>query len=53
MPGTDALKSGAPRVLATTTTGILCNAFVMGPLDDPPTELMPLLVTGPKRQKGQ
>jgi hypothetical protein len=53
MPGTNTLKSGAARVLATTTTGIFCNVFVMDPLNDPPTELMPLLVTGQKKQKGQ
>jgi hypothetical protein len=33
MPGPgDTLKSGAARVLSTTTAGLLCNAFLMDPL---------------------
>lgn len=51
--GGDVLKSGAARVLSTTTKGIFCNAFVMDPNNDPPQQLMPLLITGVKKQKGQ
>jgi hypothetical protein len=29
------------------------QVFVMDPVNDPPTELMPLRVTGQKKQKGQ
>ena len=53
MPGPDTIKSGAARVLSTTSSGLLCNAFLMDPLNDPPNRLMPLLITGPKKQKGQ
>lgn len=53
MPTLVTIKSGAARVLSTTTTGLLCNAFLMDPDNDPPKVLMPLLVTGPKKQKGQ
>ena len=53
MPGGETVKSGAARVLSTTSTGIFCNAFVTDPGNDPPTRMMQLLITGAKKQKGQ
>ena len=45
----ESVKSGAARVLSTTSSGIFCNAFVMDPANDPPNHMMQLLVTGPKK----
>jgi len=53
MPGGETVKSGAARVLSTTTKGLLCNAFVLDPDNDPPTRMMQLLVTKGKAQKGE
>ena len=53
MPLPVTLKSGSARVLSTTTNGIFCTAFVMDRVNDPAVPMMPLLVTGPKKQKGQ
>ncbi len=52
-PTSATVKSGAARVLSTSTKGLLCNAFVIDPANDPPTRMMQLLVTAPLKQKGQ
>ena len=53
MPINETVKSGAARVLSTVTKGFVCNAFVINPTGDPPSVMMQLLITAPKKQKGQ
>ncbi len=53
IPALPQIKSGAARVLSTTTSGVLCNAFEIDPSNDPPARMMQLLITGVKKQKGQ
>ena len=47
------LMSGTARVLSTTSSGLLCNAYAVDASNNPPQRMMALLVTAPKKQKGQ
>jgi hypothetical protein len=53
VPADDLLVLGAARVLATTSKGVICNAFVMDYANNPPNQLMQLLVTGPTKQSAK
>ena len=52
MPAAETVKSGAARVLSTTTKGLLCNAFVIDPTNDSAQRMMQLKVMKAKAQKG-
>jgi hypothetical protein len=49
----DALPAPFTRILSTTSSGLVCNAFVTDAVNNPPSRMMPLPITGPKKQKGQ
>jgi hypothetical protein len=45
--------SGAARILSSTSSGLVCNAFAVDATGNPPARMMQLLITQPKKSKGQ
>jgi hypothetical protein len=51
MPGLDTLKTGSARVLSTVNNGVVCDAYAVDAINDPPAGLLQLTITGAKKRK--